>query len=131
MLIFLTLSAQAEERFFEINAKKFSYTPNVITVDRGDKVTIRLISEDVTHGLYLDAYKVQTRANPGQAGSVTFVADKPGRFNFRCSVTCGEFHPFMVGYLSVRPNIRLYLFAALIIAAGLAASVAVLVRKKG
>lgn len=113
--LLFTTSAFAEERFFEIKAKKFSYTPNIIKVNRGDVVRIRLISEDVHHGLYLDGYGINTSARPGQDGSLKFVADKTGRFSFRCSVTCGEFHPYMIGYLKVEPNSRFltYLFLAL------------------
>ncbi|HIE27568.1 TPA: 4Fe-4S binding protein, partial [Candidatus Poribacteria bacterium] len=104
-----TPPAFAAERFFEIKAKKFSYTPNIIEVNKGDTVRIRLISEDVSHGFYLDGYEISTSAHPGQEGSLKFVADKTGKFSFRCSVTCGEFHPYMVGYLKVKTNWRYYL----------------------
>ncbi|HEB36235.1 MAG TPA: 4Fe-4S binding protein, partial [Candidatus Aminicenantes bacterium] len=107
--LFFAGSAFTEERFFEIKAKKFSYTPNIIKVNKGDLVRIRLISEDVHHGFFLDGYNIQTSAYPGQEGSLKFVADKTGRFSFRCSVTCGEFHPYMIGLLKVEPN-RLYFF---------------------
>lgn len=104
---FSSTSAKApEEKFFEIKAKKFAYAPYVIQVNKGDLVRIRLISEDVHHGLYLDGYEIQASALPGQEGTFTFVANKTGRFTFRCSVTCGEFHPYMVGYLIVKPNWR-------------------------
>ena len=114
-----TSFAFAEERFFEIKAKKFSYTPNFIKVNKKDTVRIRLISEDVTHGFFLDGYGVETSAHPGQDGSIKFIADKTGRFSFRCSVTCGEFHPFMVGYLTVEPNSRFLNFLYLTIFIGL------------
>lgn len=114
------LPASAEERVFEIRAKKFSYTPNIIRVNRGDEVTIRLLSEDVHHGFFLDGYDISTSAVPGQEGTVTFVAEKRGRFSFRCSVTCGEFHPFMIGYLVVEPNVRYRAFVAIAAAIGIA-----------
>lgn len=116
--LFLISSACAEEKFFEIKAKKFSYTPNIIEVDKGDTVSIRLISEDVQHGFFIDGYGIETSAYPGQQGFLKFVADKRGRYSFRCSVTCGEFHPFMVGYLVVKPNTRfhIYIFLTIIVA---------------
>jgi len=107
-------AVRAEDRFFEIKAKKFSYTPNVITVNRGDNVRIRLLSEDVRHGIYVDGYGVRTTARPGRDGSLKFTADKPGRYTFRCSVTCGEFHPYMVGHLKVLPNSPFRLFGLVI-----------------
>jgi len=109
----------AEERLIEIKAKKFSYTPNIIKVKKGDLVRVRLISEDVHHGFFLDGYNIETSAYPGVDGSVSFVANKTGRFTFRCSVTCGDFHPYMVGYLIVEPNIRFYTFIFLVIFLGL------------
>jgi cytochrome c oxidase subunit 2 len=117
--LLFTSFAFAEERSFEVKARKFSYTPNMITVNKGDVVRIRLISEDVSHGLYLDGYAIETSAHPGQEGSLKFVANKTGRFSFRCSITCGEFHPYMVGYLTVEPNSRFLTYVLLTVALGL------------
>lgn len=115
----------AKERLFIIKAKKFQYTPNIIKVNYGDTVRIRLISEDVTHGFFLDGYGLETRAHPGQDGSLVFVANKRGKFNFRCSVTCGEFHPYMVGYLVVEPNKRYGFFFVLTVIAGIGAGISI------
>jgi len=123
-------SASAEERFFEIKAKKFSYTPNIITVNRGDTVKIRLLSEDVHHGFFLDGYGIKTSAHPGMEGSLKFIADKPGRYTFRCSVTCGEFHPYMVGYLVVGPNSRFWLYGGIVLGIGIISLLTIFSRKK-
>ncbi len=40
---------------------------------------------------------------------VTFIADTPGRFTLRCAVTCGSFHPYMLGQIKIRPHAVLYL----------------------
>ena len=119
----------AADRFFEIKAKKFSYTPNIIKVNKGDSVRLRLISEDVTHGLFIDGYGLNTSAHPGQDGNIAFTANKTGRFSFRCSVTCGEFHPYMIGYLIVEPNSRFLLYILLTIAIGLASVLFINLRK--
>ena len=119
----------AEEHFFEVRAQKFSYTPHILRVRVGDSVKIRLISEDVTHGIFIDGYGVETRAYPGQDGSLSFIANRPGRFTFRCSVTCGEFHPYMVGYLVVGPNIRFYLYALAVLFIG-TVNLVVLLKKR-
>lgn len=99
-------SPPPQERSITVTATRFSYSPHVIEVNRGDRVTIRLLSGDVHHGFYVDGYEFETSARPGSDGSVTFVANRSGRFSFRCSLTCGPFHPYMVGYLRVRPDFR-------------------------
>ena len=130
-ILFAPASSMAQtEKFFEIKAKKFSYTPNFIKVKYGDNVRIRLLSEDVHHGLFIDGYNIRTSAYPGQEGNLKFVADKTGRFSFRCSVTCGEFHPYMVGYLIVGPNTRFYFFVGLTLVFFLLGIIALLVPKK-
>lgn len=96
-----------QEQFITVTAQRFSYTPHIIEVNRGDRIMLRLLSKDVHHGLYLDGYELETNARPGQDGSLQFVANKSGRFSFRCSMTCGPFHPYMVGYLRVKPDYRL------------------------
>ena len=95
------------EREFNIVARRFAYTPEIIRVNRGDKVTISLQSMDVLHGFYIDGYGIDQDIRPGETARFTFVANKPGKFPFRCSNTCGVFHPFMIGNLIVTPN---YLF---------------------
>ncbi len=117
-IFFFSTSLYAEKKIIEVRAKKFEYKPNIIKVNKGDTVTVRLISEDVHHGFYLDGYEISTFAHPGQDGSLTFIANKTGRFSFRCSNTCGEFHPYMIGYLIVEPNYRYYFFIGLTILFG-------------
>jgi heme/copper-type cytochrome/quinol oxidase subunit 2 len=101
-------SIAPRERTFQIDARQFAYSPSELTVNPGDKVTIQLISNDVVHGLYIDGYGVSVEADPGQTATLTFVANKPGSFRFRCNVTCGAMHPFMIGKLIVGANNWLY-----------------------
>ena len=96
--------AAPTERHFRIEASSFQYTPEAIHVNPGDHVTIDLVSTDVVHGLYLDGYDLNVTADPGQTASLSFVADRSGSFRFRCSVTCGALHPFMIGKLNVGSN---------------------------
>jgi heme/copper-type cytochrome/quinol oxidase subunit 2 len=92
------------ERIFRIDARQFAYSPSELVVNLGDSVTIQLLSTDVVHGLYIDGYDLAVEADPGQAATLTFTADKPGSFRFRCNVTCGAMHPFMIGKLTVGTN---------------------------
>lgn len=101
------------ERIFSVHASQYAYAPGELHVNPGDTVTIELISTDAVHGLYVDGYGVSVEADPGQSASLTFIADRPGSFRFRCSVTCGALHPFMIGKLTVGGNTLLYRGAGL------------------
>ena len=101
-------SIAPQERTFRIEARQFAYAPSELKVNVGDKVTIQLVSTDVVHGLFVDGYGISVEADPGQTQTLTFIADKPGSFRFRCNVTCGAMHPFMIGKLTVGPNHWLY-----------------------
>lgn len=92
------------EREVHVRARQYEYSPGVLHVSRGDRVTLVLEAEDVTHGLYLDGYDVDLVAVPGRTSRATFVADRPGKFRLRCSKVCGTLHPFMLGELVVTPN---------------------------
>lgn len=97
-----------QARIFRIEARQFAYSPSELEVNPGDTITIQLVSTDVAHGLYVDGYDVSVEADPGQTATLTFIADKPGSFRFRCNVTCGAMHPFMIGKLTVGANVWLY-----------------------
>jgi hypothetical protein len=94
----------AGEREIHVLARDYAYAPGVLRVSQGQRVTLVLQAEDVTHGLYLDGYDVDLVAVPGRASRATFVADRAGKFRLRCSKVCGTLHPFMLGELIVTPN---------------------------
>lgn len=108
------------ERVIHITAKSFAFTPEVIRVRQGERVTLELESIDSTHGIYLDGYDLNVEAEPGHPPRLTLTADRPGTFRFRCSVACGNLHPFMIGQLKVGPDARLWraLAAMVIVALG-------------
>ena len=97
-------SITPQERTFRVDAQQFAYSPSELKVNPGDKVIIQLVSTDVVHGLYVDGYDISIEADPGQTQTLTFIANKPGSFRFRCNVTCGAMHPFMIGKLTVGTN---------------------------
>lgn len=106
-----------QEKTFRIEARQFAYSPSELTIQPGDIVTVELVSTDVVHGLYIDGYDVSVEADPGQTATMTFMADKAGSFRFRCNVTCGAMHPFMIGKLTVGTNDWLFRSAGLAIVA--------------
>jgi heme/copper-type cytochrome/quinol oxidase subunit 2 len=94
-----------QARTFRVDARQFAYSPSELRVNPGDTVTLELVSVDVVHGIYIDSYDISVEADPGQIQTLTFIADKSGSFRFRCNVTCGAMHPFMIGKLTVGTNI--------------------------
>jgi heme/copper-type cytochrome/quinol oxidase subunit 2 len=85
-------------------AEQFAFDPPVLRVNQGDRVTLAIQATDVVHGVYLDDYDVDVRVEPGVSQKVEFIADRAGKFRYRCSVACGTLHPFMIGsdtFLSV------------------------------
>jgi heme/copper-type cytochrome/quinol oxidase subunit 2 len=96
------------DRIFRLAASQYAYAPAELHVNPGDTVTIELVSTDAVHGLYVDGYGVSVEGDPGQTASLTFVANRPGSYRFRCNVTCGALHPFMIGKLTVGNNTTLY-----------------------
>jgi heme/copper-type cytochrome/quinol oxidase subunit 2 len=111
VVAFVPLPVQSitpQERILEIDARQYAYSPSEIRVNQGDTITLHLVSTDVVHGIYIDGYDLSFEADPGQTTTMTFIADKPGSFRFRCNVTCGAMHPFMIGKLTVGSNNWLY-----------------------
>jgi heme/copper-type cytochrome/quinol oxidase subunit 2 len=114
-----------QERTFRIEAGQFAYSPSELKANPGDTVNIQLVSTDVVHGLYVDGYDISIEADPGQTRTLSFVADKPGAFRFRCNVTCGAMHPFMIGKLNVGSNNWLFRSIGLAILASVGVIVSV------
>ncbi len=116
----IPLQAAPQERRISISARSFAYEPGTVRVNQGDTVVIDLESTDVVHGLYVDGYGVSAQAEPGRPAQLTFVANRTGAFRFRCNVSCGSLHPFMIGKLVVGPNLTWLraVAATLITAAG-------------
>lgn len=108
------------ERTITVRTHRYGYSPEIIRVNRGDAIRLRFISDDVTHGFYLEGYDLDVNIppmhtnvalrKPSQPGEpqmveeVKFIANREGKFRYRCSKTCGFLHPFMLGEMIVGPN---------------------------
>ena len=142
-LVARTGLAAPQERTVTITAHKYGYEPSVLHVNRGDRVRIRLVAKDVTHGFYLEGYDLDAKARPEndtfwlrhpsaggeyqEVDQINFVASRSGKFRYRCSTTCGYMHPFMQGELLVSPN---YLFSTSVgLSAGLVAGMVLFFRR--
>lgn len=72
---------------FNVTASSFKFNPATITVKKGDSVKIVVTNSGGKHDLVLEEFNVRTKIlESGQTGTVTFVADKAGSFEYYCSV---------------------------------------------
>lgn len=100
-------------REFTVIAKKneWRFIPEIIEVDRGDRLIMTFINEDdYDHGIAIDAFGINQRMPANSTIKVEFVVTQEGDFPFYCSVPCGEgivdgvkrTHFDMIGKLHVR-----------------------------
>jgi nitrite reductase (NO-forming) len=80
-------TSTGQTKDFTVVAKNFSFTPNTITVKKGDKVKLTVENMDGFHNLKIDEFGVATSLlkSPAQE-TVEFIADKVGTFQYYCSV---------------------------------------------
>lgn len=90
-----TQTETPETKVFELTAEKYKFEPSKITVNKGDKVVLKIKSKDTTHGITVSDFG-QKRAliNKDEVTTVEFVADKAGIFEYRCTKFCGWGHLF-------------------------------------
>jgi hypothetical protein len=128
------LPHESHTHVIDLTAKKYGYEPGRIVVKMGDTVILRPTSPDVTHGFLLDGYDLEVvikqqglaylkytwtddegrpHTDWDKVGEIEFIADKRGKFTFRCNQTCGNLHPFMTGELVVQTNTPYHLAVSL------------------
>ncbi|HVZ18395.1 MAG TPA: cupredoxin domain-containing protein [Terriglobales bacterium] len=84
--------AAEQPKVIEISAKRFGFIPDNITLKKGEPVVLRLTSQDVTHGFFVRALKVDELIEPGKPLDVKVQPDKAGTFTVICHHFCGTGH---------------------------------------
>jgi cytochrome c oxidase subunit 2 len=84
--------ADSAPRVVEITAKKFSFTPEHLTLKRGETVTLRLTSLDRTHGFFQRALNLDADIQAGKSTDVTITPGQPGQYPVICDHYCGWGH---------------------------------------
>jgi len=88
-------SNQQNQVIFNVDAKRWQFTPDTINVKKGQKVKIIINNIDTTHGINLPDFNVAGN------DSIEFTADKTGEFVFKCNTYCGDGHGAMQGKIIV------------------------------
>jgi cytochrome c oxidase subunit 2 len=84
--------AQDEPRVIVITAKRFEFSPNQITLAKGETVKLQVKSEDVTHGLFVRPLGIDTEIVPGQVTELTVTPQQAGTYRAICDHFCGAGH---------------------------------------
>jgi cytochrome c oxidase subunit 2 len=76
----------------KVTANKFHFTPDRITLVKGQPVTLQLTSTDVTHGFMQRALGIDAQIKPGKTMDVTVTPATAGTFKVICDHYCGLGH---------------------------------------
>lgn len=89
------LAAEQTPHTISITAQRFSFSPNEITVKKGEEVRLVIQSTDVSHGLVIEDLGVKTDIKKGQSSEVKFTPTMAGTFDGKCAHFCGKGHGSM------------------------------------
>ena len=87
---------QAAPMRLEITAQRFFFTPNEVTVRKGQPVVLVLKSLDVGHGLDVPGLHIDLKVKPLSTAEIEFTPEKAADFRGHCSVYCGSGHGKML-----------------------------------
>ena len=84
--------AQSSTQRIEIHAKRFSFVPSEITIEKGEAVTLALTSDDVPHSLLVEGLHINGTMTKGHITEVNVTPETTGDFKGRCGRFCGSGH---------------------------------------
>jgi cytochrome c oxidase subunit 2 len=97
----LYVAAATPDVVIKVEAKRFDYTPNVITLKKGVPVVLELTTKDVVMGFSAPDFGVRADILPEKVARVQITPDKTGTFTFVCDIFCGTGHEGMDGTIEV------------------------------
>ena len=97
----MLVHASDSPKVIEITAKKFEFTPDQITLKKGEPVILRLTSSDRVHGFMAKSLKIDTDIPAGRTTDVAITPDTAGDYPVICDHYCGIGHGNMKMKVSV------------------------------
>ena len=88
----MAASPNVEPKTIKIVAKRFAFSPNQITLKKGEPVRLELTSEDVAHGFFLRPLKIDEVVSPGKPVVIDVTPQTAGKFTPICDRFCGAGH---------------------------------------
>jgi len=95
-LVSASCLGQSPARRIEIHARRFSFTPAEITLEKGETVTLALTSDDVPHSLLIEGLHINGTMTKGHITEVNVTPEAVGDFKGRCGRFCGSGHGSML-----------------------------------
>lgn len=94
-------------RTINIKAYQFHFEPELIIVNKGEKIRLIVEAMDVPHGFEIEGfmipdYNIETVIRKGFPLTVEFIADEKGVWDFICTIYCGFGHSTMKGTFVIR-----------------------------
>ncbi|HEY9677755.1 MAG TPA: cupredoxin domain-containing protein [Drouetiella sp.] len=84
-----------------VAAKKFTYSPQFITLKKGVPVVLKLSTEDRSHGFNAPALNLRADIEPGKVTELKVTPKTAGEYDFFCDIFCGSGHEGMAGKIKV------------------------------
>jgi cytochrome c oxidase subunit 2 len=72
-----------------------------LIVPKGKPVSLKLISVDVNHALYVPAFRIKEDVIPGRDNYMWFTANEYGSYDLMCAEYCGLRHAYMLTTVEV------------------------------
>ncbi|MBI3619056.1 cupredoxin domain-containing protein [Candidatus Peregrinibacteria bacterium] len=88
-------------KVIQVTAQQWKFSPAIIRVKKGQKVTIVAYSLDVPHGFAAPDLGINETLTPGAKATFDLPTDRAGTFDFFCSIPCGSGHTTMRGQIII------------------------------
>jgi cytochrome c oxidase subunit 2 len=82
-------------------AARYSFYPQMVEVPVDTRVTFRITSPDIVHGVHVPFTNMSTMVIPGYISEVTTKFSREGEAQFLCNEYCGLGHDYMWSKLKI------------------------------
>lgn len=76
----------AGSRRVDVRASNFEFSPDRLSVDQGEEIALRLVSEDSSHDLAIDGLGLVAEVGGGDTTTARLRIDDAGRYTYFCTV---------------------------------------------
>ncbi len=89
-------------RIIEVKADNWNFSPNAITVKKGENVVLRFTGVSGAHSIVAPTLGIKQNVLPGDTIEVALTTETIGTHKFWCGIPCGEGHRDMIGTITIQ-----------------------------